>query len=517
MFGNDIQHTTIEGKDEFQAILHKFDALHQLRNFFSGKEVTYTKSGVLFDVSYDVPLSTGLPLSVRTYGASSIDLRMAGSLKEINLETKKIDIEGKLKPSISLDVIGTMQSDYFFGSSGIRVRCNLFSSSAVDAKLKVQGTHLASLQFSLPQDRNDILSARSELIVTKYDKDIVQTGIKNRYENSTCTWPFVDRAVGLKICAEYSVPDVNNRTQDYPSLLLSGPIHLDMHLDKADPTAKTFLFEYRWDKMGNESMGSFSFHTPNSLIPRIFSANITADPNNYNVSMSFQNGELAHSAVGTYRNVSNNRRLEVYLNLNGQRNFAIEVGLNQTEFQNGLIYYPIFILSVNNARIAGFDGAIKFTQKKNIIQWDVNLTFQTKRMQAQLTGHLLKSEVSYSTVMKVDYQFVGTKTETVEIEGEISNRNQKSRTECNGDLKLNSTAYPNFNFASNLTFLALDGHIETAINLNNAPNLVDDNYTLASRLKFIRFNMAEKKEGGTLLSVELARPVSNIDLKFMIQ
>lgn len=327
IFGNDVQYDTIEGHQEFTEYLQKLNLWRQVETLFSGNELNYTKSGIFLDVSYDVPLCTGLPLSIHAFGASSIDFRLSGALRDkvINRREVNVDIEAKMKPSVSVDVIATMQSDYFFGSAGIRVKSNLYSSSSVDARLKINGASRASLQFSLPQDRNDIFSARSEMLALKYDKDIPQAGIAKRYTNSTCTWPFIDRAVGLQICSNYSLPDVNDAATEYPSLILSGPINLNIHLDKADSTAKIFLFEYQWDTLGNISSGSISFNTPGSQIPRIFNANITTEPENYNISMSFQNGNLVQSAVGTFKNTPATKKLEIYFNLNGTKNLVIDV------------------------------------------------------------------------------------------------------------------------------------------------------------------------------------------------
>lgn len=329
MFGNDIDYTSMEGKNEVIRAMNRFNPLQQLQDLFSGKEINYTKSGVFLDISYDVPLLCGLPLSIHAFGASSIDLRMWGDLRDTNfLTTKRLDIAGKIKPSISVDVIATMQSDYFYGSAGVRVKSNLYSSSSIDAKVNLNGMKLGTVQFSLPQDRNDIFSARSELFVLKYDNEIPQKGISKRYTNSTCTWSFIDRAVGLQICSEYSLPDVNNATAEYPSLLLSGPIALNITLDKADVSAKIFTFEYNWNTVANQSHGSLLFHTPGSLIPRVFSANLTSDPRNYNVSMAFRNGAFVHSAVATYKNTSDELKVEAYISMDGSKNFAFEVGVH---------------------------------------------------------------------------------------------------------------------------------------------------------------------------------------------
>lgn len=326
MFGNDIQYNTLEGINEIATAMYKLNPMTQLKSIFSGKEINYTKSGVFLDVSYDVPLMSGFPLSIHAFGASSIDFRATGSLNAPNFfKNQQLDLHGKLKPSVSVDIIASMQSDYFYGSSGIRVKSNLYSSSSVDATVKIRGTKLASLQFNLPQDRNDIFSARSELLVIRHNVEIPQIGIPKRYSNATCTWPFIERSIGLKVCADFSLPDVSNATKLYPSLLLAGPVNLNIYLNKADVTAKSFLFEYRWDDLVDMSRGSIIFETPDSEIKRIFMANITKQPNNYNLSMSFQNGGKIHSAVGAYKNTKDEKRFEIYLNLDGKKNLALEV------------------------------------------------------------------------------------------------------------------------------------------------------------------------------------------------
>lgn len=405
MFGNDINHMSVKGERNVAQTLLQYNPLNYIKQILSGKEITYTKSGVFLDASYDVPLTSGLPLSIHAFGASSIDLRMSGYFKGADFwSSHKLHIEGKLKPSVSIDVIGTMQSDYFYGAAGIRVKSNLYSSSSFDTQLKVRGARLASVQFSLPQDRNDIFSARSEMLVLRHDQDIVQKGIMKRYSNSTCTWPFIDRALGLKVCAEYSLPDVSNSTTQLPSLIFTGPINLNIHLDKADLTAKTFLFEYRSENVTNISKTSFVFYTPDSVIPRIFSANLTSSPDSWNVTMSFKNGDLEHSAVGTYRNTSEETKFEVYLNLDGHKNFALEAGYNRSIVRNGYMYYPKILLTVNDDNIAGLSGTLKITGKRNIEQYDVNLEFQTKKLRANLTGYVIKTEASVENRLKLEYQ-----------------------------------------------------------------------------------------------------------------
>lgn len=233
MFGNDIKYKTLEDLFEVYTLFSELNPLNQLMNILSGKEITYTKSGVFLEAEYEVPLTSGFPLALNAYGASSIDMRASGKLNG-DWKQAKFNLTGKIKPSISLDVIGTMQCDYFYGTSGIRVKSNLYSSVSVETDLKVDGTNFVSLQVGLPQDRNDIISARSELIVLRHENEIRQPGIAKRYENSTCTWPGVEHSIGLKVCSDYRLPDVSARQRDLPSLLLCGPLDIDVHIDKGE-------------------------------------------------------------------------------------------------------------------------------------------------------------------------------------------------------------------------------------------------------------------------------------------
>ncbi|XP_055638867.1 uncharacterized protein LOC129776937 isoform X2 [Toxorhynchites rutilus septentrionalis] len=516
IFGNDLKYYTIEGFAETMMAAEKINPLAKLRQLLSGKEISYTKSGVILDTSYDVPLSVGLPLALSVVGASSVDLRMAGSFKAADVFSPKrhIDVEGKIKPSISVDITATMKTDFIHTATGIKVKSNLYSSSALEAKLKVRGDRLASLQFSLPQDHNEIFSVRSEMLVFHDSKEIHQKGIERRYSNSTCTWPVIDRAIGLKLCADYSLPDVSNNTE-VPSLILSGPVNMDISLQKADPTAKVFLFQYAWDSQQNSSSGSIIFETPNSQIPRIFIANISADPEGYSVSMGFRNGDTSHSAIGIYKNNKDQRWLDMSLNVNDRKYLALEMGYNKTEIKYGMIYSPTLFLSVNNDRIAGMAGQIKMTDKKGIKQWDYSLQFETKRVQTKILGYIQQTQASITSKLSMDYRFINGKLERLTLGGTLANRSNRGRTEYHGSFDLRSTAYPYFDFASNLKFLSAMGHIECKVEYNNAPDLKDPNYTTTLRLIFARFHVPDS--GRTKASVELTRPRSRMDFKAMIK
>lgn len=407
IFGNDVLYKSIEGVGEVGTVMYKLNPINQIKSLLSGREIKYTQSGVFLDISYEVPLCSGFPLALHAYGASTVDLLMSGSLDGKNFwNNPHFDVQGKLKPSISLDVITTMQSDYYYGAAGVRVKSNFYSSSRVESKLKVRGVNSVSFQFGLPQDRNEIFSASSEIVVMQYAGDIPQQGVEAQRGNSSCSWPTVERAIGLKLCGNYSFPDVSESVQPLPGLILCGPINVDFHIDKTDITAKTYSFDYRWTESKNVSKGTFLFETPGSRIPRIFSANVTKDPDTYKAAVIFRVGSIMHSANGLYKNTDDVKLVEAFLNIDGKRTFALEMGMNRSEISNGWQYYPRFSLAIGKESIAGLQGTVRQTFKKNILQYDADINFDMKRFEANFRGNYMKGAHFYTSKFKMDYQVV---------------------------------------------------------------------------------------------------------------
>lgn len=93
------------------------------------------------------------------------------------------------------------------------------------------------------------------------------------------------------------------------------------------------------------------------------------------------------------------------------------------------------------------------------------------------------------------------------------NSRDKSLTEYRGNMKLKTTAYPKLNFASNVTWMSLQGHTEGVVTYNNAPDYTNPNYTSMLRVIFARSHSEDNiLEGSrTRASVELKLPRSKID------
>ncbi|KAH8289923.1 hypothetical protein KR018_003642 [Drosophila ironensis] len=520
VFGNDLRYYNVESMVEVMALAATFNPFQQAQKVLSGKEYTYTKSQVFLDASYTVPLAVGLPLAIHAFGASSVDLRISGNLDQPEPATDwHFDVQGRFKPSVSVDVITTMQTDMFWDQSGIKVKSNLYSNAELEAKLKVRGRNLVSFSFNLPQDQNEIFSVRSELLVKKHEEHLPQAGIAKRSANSTCTWPVLDRAIGLQLCSHYSVPDLSNATDIYPSLLLAGPLNFSMILKKSDLSAKKYVFEYKWDQEEQDNKFSLVFTTPGSKVPRILVANVTKVPDAFNASVAFVNGDNRVSAACSYDGNPDFRRLDVYLDTNGNRSLDLGLELRRQQDFTAWIYSPRMLLAINGVNITGLAGTVKVNGKNGIKQHDVDLSFETKKLQAIIKGNVVQSEITTSTNMTIKYRFQSNKIEEINFAGKLVNNGDQSKTEYRGNMKLQTSAYPKFNFASNATWLSLQGHTEGMITYNNAPDYTNPNYTSLVRMVFARSQSDDSVWEGTRTraSLELKLPRSKIDYRILVK
>lgn len=53
-----------------------------------------------------------------------------------------------------------MSVDAYYATTAIKLKTNVFSSSAIEGQVKVRGAQLVSVKFSLPNEKTEIFSAQ---------------------------------------------------------------------------------------------------------------------------------------------------------------------------------------------------------------------------------------------------------------------------------------------------------------------------------------------------------------------
>lgn len=160
-------------------------------------------------------------------------------------------------------------------------------------------------------------------------------------------------------------------------------------------------------------------------------------------------------------------------------------------------------------------GAIRHAQKNNVSQFDIDLTFQTKRVWSKLVGYVVKRNISLAGDFQLDYQLQRMpRKESLHLEISLSNRSSKTLTHKTADLKLHSTAYPQLNTAINAWYQQALGHLELHAEVNSNPHLKDDRHKLTAQLIISYSNMYFQNQGTKVSAlIAVTKPIQNLDLK----
>ncbi|XP_076260910.1 apolipoprotein lipid transfer particle isoform X2 [Rhynchophorus ferrugineus] len=453
VFGNDLKYSSYNGMGEIYEGLQNMNVFDYLRKLLSGKEINYKKASMFLDSNYIVATGSGLPLFLSAIGTGTVNIKLFGSLKPADFSKhKELDLVANFEPTASLDISAEMSLNSFYASTGIKLKTNMQSSVAVKGDLKIRGSRLVSVKFSLPKKNIKIFGARSELFVKQNNVDVSQHGlISKTVSNSICSWAALSNAIGLTLCMDYSFKNTSTNILA-PSFVLSGPASFQIYIQKSDPTANIYLFEYKRVQGRDTNVVSLTFDTPESAVKRLIHANITLAKTSNNMTMLMQSSSGIILARGRVINTESEKYLQMTLDINDKKHLDVSVAYERLKKTNGFTYKPKVYLGVNGDRVMELQGSVDLISKRDISQYTVDLKFHTKRLTSKLFGYISKTESSAGTDLHLDYKFVNAREERVSFRFSGANRSRKNLAKIIGTCELQSTSYPKFNFNTNVTF-----------------------------------------------------------------
>ncbi|CAB3225976.1 unnamed protein product [Arctia plantaginis] len=467
VFGNEISYWNAEGDEEILKSLARLNPQLRVLEILSGKEISYNKASLFLDTTFSIPTGCGLPMNMNLMGTSYVNTKMSGTVNDKYTQSGNLDFEGKLRPSVAVNVAATMSVDAGgLSASGIRVNWRLYTATAVEAKLAVRGLALVRLQLSLPIDKQEIFAAKSELIILHGEKEKQQQGLnKNRIEQNTCSWSTFDKAIGIKVCASYQFPNMTN-LRNAPYFLMSGPAKYILSLEKADPTANTYAFQYKWDKNETANVVSFSFDTPDSKEKRMINAVLLFSNTTSSALLVLQSEKSILEAKAMYHNTPYDKSLSASLNVDGRRQFDTVMSLVRHDIKYGYVWVPLVDWVVDNETVVALWGTIKVKTKSSVTQGDVEIEFQTKQLASHLTGYYTINGPTHGTKLQFDYQFYKSPKQSIKIEGIYSEKSGGYRHDLYGDLSMEFTAYPGYNFYAVLRNIKTQSHVDIGFNVS---------------------------------------------------
>lgn len=512
VFGNEISYWNAEGDNEIMAALAKMNPQIRVLEILSGKEISYNKASLFLDTTFSIPTGCGLPMNMNLMGTSYVNTKMSGTVTDKYAQSGNLDFEGKLRPSVAINIAATMSVEAGgLSSSGLRVNWRLYTATAVEARLKVRGLALVHLDLALPTNKQEIFAAKSELIILHGEEEKQQQGLnKNRIEQNTCSWSTFDNAIGIKVCASYQFPNMTN-LRDAPYFLMSGPAKYILSLEKADPTANTYAFQYKWDKNDTTNVVSFSFDTPDSKEKRMINAVLAISNTTSSASLALQSEKSTLIAKAMYRNMPYDKSLSASLDVDGRKQFDTVMSLKRHDIKYGYVWIPHAYWVVDNERVAELSGVIKVKSKGSVTQSDIDAEFQTKQLASHLTGYYTINGPTHGAKLHFDYQFLKNAKQNIDIEGIYSEKTSGYRRDMYADLSMVFTAYPGYDFYAVLKNIKTQNHLDIGFNISSS------RATHLDPAFIFGFQRAERLSGIKLDTRLTLRRPRLIDMKFQFE
>ncbi|XP_025074116.1 uncharacterized protein LOC105427375 [Pogonomyrmex barbatus] len=533
IFGNELMFTMLDGDKQVKTALMNFNPWQRMKEFLALQEILYEKTGMFLDSSYVLPMGSGLPIRLDSTGSAACYFKILKMLNDGRLSDREFQLTADIASSISIDMMNTMTVDAFYKSAGLKLQTNFYSSGSMQLHLNINDTRLVRVSLGLPNRKIEIFSLVSDVALIKTNGAVIEEkslGVlvagqnqevshlavmpKNIISNTTCSWTALDRLIGLKMCTDYQFTNVT-KDLNAPYFILNGLTLFKVSLIKADPTAKNYVLEYSWNKTQEFNKFKLMFDTPDSQVNREISAIVTFDIINHDIIALFHSAGNSLIAKGTYKRSEDETSIDIGFDINGTKHLDASLGYTRKKFNHGYTYHPIAHLDINSERIAALSGVVRNAQKNNVSQFDIDLTFQTKRVWSKLVGYIVRRNISLAGDFQMEYQLQHMRRkETLHVEVSLSNRSSKTLTHKAAEVKLHSTAYPQLNAVISAWYQRALGHLELHAEMNSNPHLKDDRHKLTAQL-IISYSKMYFQNQGTKVSalVAVTKPIQNLDIK----
>ncbi|XP_017783637.1 PREDICTED: uncharacterized protein LOC108567594 [Nicrophorus vespilloides] len=377
IFGNEIGFSHFRNLQELIGEpISPRDAINILMELIRKNDIEYTKSLMFLDTTYKVPTGIGFPLELTANGTATIGLTVKGNLDLNELRSYKMSMEGKIYPSLSLHVVGSMVVEGFKSKCGLKYVGDMNSNTYVDGHVLINSGKIVDLKLNIPKKKMDVINVSSDIYVIRNEIDYRTKAVTADAEVvEMCTNNKFNKITGLKICSNLMYVNAS-QLDNTPNFPLTGPFKYAINIQKDDIFDSYQLqLKMQSDEQYQKSQYSMSLHfdTPNSIINRKMLASYHLD---------FDKLYLSGKLVSPFINLDINSNLGHDFN---KYNFQFETLLNNKEIislqssfkinRTGKTfnYEPTAKLNYRRKQVAAVSGSLSYIQGS---QYTADLTLE---------------------------------------------------------------------------------------------------------------------------------------------
>nr|UEK51469.1 MTTP-like protein [Parasacculina yatsui] len=349
VFGNELGFNRYDSLSQFSNALEIKNPLDAIKYLVQEKDLTENTN--ILDSTYIVSTIAGFPFSLRAVGSASVSLKTGGNY---NVQSwNKLDINGYLKPSASVEIVGEMGVDAFAARTGLKMVSNLHTSTAIDGSLTVDGGSVIVGKINMPKERNEVLDVTTRFY-SMHKNRVIPLGMNadDVYQNKICSGSVVDRLLGLKFCTNFQITNPSSNT---PSLLLSGPIDAQIYIMKTD-SIKAFTFEFRNVVLDDLYKNHLLIHAPGSTVDRRISFDLR---HNYEseIEASLHTPIKSFDASGVLQTQGPTKVFKLNLVVDKTDEYAVKSQYRFETGENGWTVEPSMLIIGNSRELIQIEGS----------------------------------------------------------------------------------------------------------------------------------------------------------------
>lgn len=379
LFGNLMRYGVVDSAD-IGAAKSKLNYLDLLLWLANDKSIDFRKNIKFLDASFTIPTAIGMPLRMRVEGTASMQLKIDGKadLRQVMTKPRSIDINGVIKPSAAVDVIGTMSMDAFVSQAGLKLATTLHTSTQAAGLIQLRQGKIFNMDINMPKGNIEILSVESKFYMLQHGVEHVPAMLAtaDQIELSKCAKSAI---LGVEACAEIAFPRpfANSAAAWFP---FSGPALAKFYIDKID-THRGFHVEAKYvqDKGRRDGkmmiladMAKISLDMPGSRADRELTAEVTVNHAEPGVKLTLRSPWKKLDVAGALVNTDQLKKVDMKAIIDQHATYALTASAQIEARKYGKQITPHLEVIIPNKRPITLDGTVFYRGTKKV-QIDLNL------------------------------------------------------------------------------------------------------------------------------------------------
>ncbi|XP_046557704.1 uncharacterized protein LOC124266908 [Haliotis rubra] len=267
-------------------------------------------------------------------------------------------IDGHIKPSGAIKIVGTMSMDAFVTKTGLRVVNTWHSSTALKGRVELSRGKILSADIDFPQQKMEILDVNTEFFSIHGDQEKKQDLVTdNRKRLELCTGARLATITGLELCNEFQWSNAS-MVDAAPYFPFTGPFSQSLVLYKRD-THTGYKLMAKQSTNQYSTVAQIALNTPGSRTDRSLAFDFLLNRKTKDLEINLASPWKKAAFKGSMAYESKNIGMKGNLIVDESREYGIisEVGIKKV--RTFVTYMPRLEIRRPGAKVILLSGTVE--------------------------------------------------------------------------------------------------------------------------------------------------------------